>query len=166
MVEQREQRLSYDVYEGVEALEGEEQRLWDKAKEALKYSYSPYSDFAVGAALLLEDGSMVSGSNQENAAFPSGVCAERVAVWKAATEGPSRKFRTLALTTARNTGAAPVSPCGSCRQVLSEFEERSGDPLRLLFPGGHGRIIAVERVRDLLPFPFDTASLRKDEEGS
>ena len=164
MSEEREHRLSYSIYEEVRALDPEEQGLWQKAKEALHNSYSPYSDFAVGAALLLEDGSIVTGANQENAAFPSSICAERVAVWKAATNDPSKKLRTLALTAARTP--YPVSPCGSCRQVLSEFEERSGNPLRLLFPAGNGKVIAVDRVRDLLPFPFDTASLRKDGDGS
>ncbi len=166
MVKEREKPLSYRIYEGVEALREEEQRLWQSAKEALRTSYSPYSDFPVGAALLLDNGSVVTGSNQENAAFPSGICAERVAVWKAATADPSRRFQALALTTVANTGSAPISPCGSCRQVLSEFEERSGDPLRVLFPGGNGNIIAIDRVRDLLPFPFKTASLGKDEGGA
>jgi cytidine deaminase len=166
MGEKEESSFSYQVYESRDALLEEEKELFRAAGEALRHSYSPYSRFPVGAALLLDDGGVVRASNQENAAFPSGICAERVAVWKAATEAPDKGFRTLALTTQRESGKAPVSPCGACRQVLSEYEERAEGDLRVLFPGANGSIIAVNRARDLLPFPFQTASLRNDDEAS
>ncbi|MFB6257127.1 MAG: cytidine deaminase [Flavobacteriales bacterium] len=164
MEKYRQRTLHYRVHQSSDELEATDHRLLESAKEALKGSYSPYSAFAVGAAIRMDDGRIVKGSNQENASFPSGICAERVAVWKAATEDPHRAFTALALVTERETGAAPVSPCGACRQVLSEYEERSGNPLRVLFPGGDGSIIAIDRIRDLLPFPFETASL-KDPKG-
>ena len=164
MGEERQSSFSYRIYDSREDLLEQEKDLFQAADEASRHSYSPYSHFPVGAALLLDDGAMIRASNQENAAFPSGICAERVAVWKAATEAPDKAFKTLVLTT-QESGHAPVSPCGACRQVLSEYEERSEGELRVLFPGGDGSIIAVDRVRDLLPFPFETASLRKDEGG-
>jgi cytidine deaminase len=160
MSQDLERSMKYRVYENPSELPSEEARLMEEAGDALRSSYSPYSRFAVGAALLLEGGSIVKGSNQENAAYPSGICAERVAVWKAATQAPDEKGVLLALLTEGRTDA-PVSPCGSCRQVLCEFEERGGADLRVIFPGENGRVIAVDRVRDLLPFPFGTGSLRK-----
>lgn len=160
MSEEREWNLRYRVYGSSEDLDSEEERLMGAAEEALRSSYSPYSRFAVGAALLLENEVIVKGANQENAAYPSGICAERVAVWKAATEYPGEKGRVLALTLGENRSGALVSPCGSCRQVLREFEERSERSLRILFPGGDGTIVAVESVESLLPFPFGMASLR------
>ncbi len=163
MGEEHESRFSYQLFNGQNELLEEDKGLLMAASEALRHSYSPYSGFPVGAALLLDDGAVIRASNQENAAFPSGICAERVVVWKAATEAPDKGFRTLALSTQKETGEAPVSPCGACRQVLSEYEERSEKGIRVIFPGGNGSIIVVKRVRDLLPFPFETASLRKDE---
>ena len=161
MSKELERNLQYRVYESSAELPEEEGRMMEEARDALRTSYSPYSGFPVGAALLLEDGKVFKGANQENAAYPSGICAERVAVWKAASEAPGKKGVLLALTTEERSSEAPVSPCGSCRQVLCEFEERGGVDLRVVFPGENGRVIAIERVRDLLPFPFGTGSLRK-----
>lgn len=166
MEKDREWSVTYRIFDGSEDLGEEEQKLWNEAGKAFEVSYSPYSSFPVGAALLLEDGRIVRGSNQENAAYPSSICAERVAVWKAATDHPDKEFRTLAIRTSREEHSVPVSPCGACRQVLSEYEERFGGSLQVLFPGEGGRIISVEKVRDLLPFPFEPASIQEDEKGS
>lgn len=165
MSKEQQRTLQYRVYEGSDLLGKDDRRLFEEARKALLSSYSPYSGFPVGAALLLDDGSIVQASNQENAAYPSSICAERVAAWKAASERPDREFVALALTVERKSHTKPVSPCGGCRQVLSEYEERSSNPIRVLFPGGDGRIIEVERVRDLLPFPFEPASLIEDQGG-
>lgn len=134
--------------------------LVERAKEMTATSYSPYSHFCVGAALLLEDGQVFTGSNQENAVFPVGLCAERTTYFAAAANAPSVPPVTLAIA-ARNAGgflSRPVTPCGSCRQALLEAETRFGKPIRILLYGTEG-VYVVPNVRSLLPLTFDGSEL-------
>ena len=137
-------------------LSPEEQALLTSATEAATKAYAPYSHFRVGAAVLLENGEILSGCNQENAAFPSGLCAERVTVFYANAKYPDVAVDTLLITVLDENGnyrGEPVPPCGACRQVLSETETRQGKPMRILLVG-KSEVHEFSSVSDLLPFIF------------
>ncbi len=133
-----------------------DRQLIDEAREATFRSYAPYSHFSVGAALRLANGNVVSGSNQENAAYPSGLCAERTTLFYANAQYPDQPVETLAIA-ARNTQGEflshPISPCGACRQVMLETEQRHAHPMRILLYGTR-QIYELKQVGDLLPFAF------------
>jgi len=139
----------------------EEARLLKQAKEATYRSYSPYSRFSVGAAALLEDGTIVEGSNQENAAYPSGLCAERTAVFYAKSRYPDKAVVLLCVV-ARDTSGQftdrPIPPCGACCQVLMETESRQTPPLRVMLYGRQGTYF-IDTVKNLLPIHFDASYL-------
>ena len=145
----------------LEELSAEDQRLIEKAIEATSHSYAPYSHFCVGAALLLNNGVEITGCNQENAVYPVGLCAERVAVLSSQAQYPNTKILSLAIA-ARNTEGefvtVPVSPCGSCRQVILEQEMRFKHPIRIILVGQKG-IFIFNSIKDLLPFAFSEESL-------
>ncbi len=145
------------VYDNFNQLTEDDQLLMNKAIEATKHSYSPYSNFNVGASLLLENGEYVLGSNQENAAYPSGMCAERVAIWKAATKYPNTKILKIAITatTDHKDLDKPVGPCGACRQSMLEYEIKQDSLVEVLFMGETGNVVKVNSVVSLLPFSFD-----------
>lgn len=149
------------VFNDVSELSLEDKLLMDEAVEARKKAYAPYSQFSVGAALLLENKEIVTGSNQENAAYPSGMCAERVAIWKAGSEYPNVKILQLAISASSsiNTVDKPVGPCGACRQSLSEYEIKQKQVFSVLFMGEVGEIIKTESLDSLLPFSFDSSYL-------
>lgn len=149
------------VFDSVEELSKDEISLMNEAIKAKKTAYAPYSKFKVGAAFLLEDGTMVSGNNQENAAYPSGICAERVAVWKVASDYPNHKIKKLAITASSSTQLTkePVAPCGACRQTLSEYELKQQDKIEVFFMGEVGKVIKTDSLLDLLPIAFDKSFL-------
>lgn len=137
-----------------------EKALVQKAIDATYNSYARYSNFHVGAACLLENGEVVIGANQENAAFPSGLCAERTAIFAAQANHPDQPITTLAIA-ARNVNGllkSPISPCGACRQVVLEIEDRYQRPVRILLYGTDG-IYVFESIKDLLPFSFVDANM-------
>lgn len=141
-------------------LEASDKELVEKAIDATANSYAPYSKFNVGAALRLADGTIVIGANQENAAYPSGLCAERTAVFAAQANYPDQPITALAIA-ARNVNGMmlkPITPCGACRQVILEIEERYKHPVRILLYGTEGTYV-VSSVRDLLPLCFVDASM-------
>ena len=137
-----------------------DQELIRSAQEATQRSYAPYSHFHVGAAVRLDDGTLVTGSNQENAAFPSGLCAERTALFYAGAQYPDRTVEALAIAAADANGltAIPTPPCGACRQVMMETETRTGHPMRILLFGTQG-VYVIEGVAQLLPLIFDGSFL-------
>lgn len=141
--------LSYDE------LSAQDKELIDKAKEATSTSYSPYSKFHVGAALLLSNGEIVTGSNQENAAFPSGTCAERTTIYYAHARYPEASFDTLAIAAFSNGHfqASPVSPCGACRQAILEYETLFNKNIRILLYG-ENEIYLLDGIKSLLPLCF------------
>ena len=138
-----------------------DRQLLEAAKRNTGRSYSPYSHFCVGAAARLADGTIVNGCNQENAVYPAGLCAERVAVFSSQAQYPNTKILSLAIS-ARNTEGefvtVPVSPCGSCRQVILEQEMRFNQPIRILLVGQNG-VFIFNSIKDLLPFAFSEESL-------
>lgn len=138
-------------------LQTEEKKLIDAAKSATEKAYSPYSGFSVGAAVLLENGTIVTGNNQENVAYPSGSCAERTAIFYAQAQYPEVAPTTIAVAafTKGKFTEASISPCGACRQVLLEVENRYRRPLRVLLYG-ENEISIIESVKDLLPLAFSS----------
>ncbi len=134
--------------------------LVDKAKGILESSYSPYSKFSVGAAILLENNEIITGNNQENSAYPSGLCAERVAMFYANAQYPNSAPKAIAIAayTKGDFLSEPISPCGSCRQVLLETEERYGKNIDILLYG-KDKIYKINSVKELLPFAFGKDSL-------
>lgn len=149
------------VFDTVEELSKSVKLLMNKAIEAKATAYAPYSKFKVGAALLLENGIIVTGNNQENAAYPSGICAERVAIWKAASDYPTQKIMALAITASSSTQITkePVAPCGACRQSLFEYEIKQKENIEVYFMGEIGKIIKTNSILDLLPIAFDKSFL-------
>ena len=148
---------SVTVFSNVSELPVEDRILMDKAIDARKNAYAPYSKFNVGAALLLDNGEIVLGSNQENAAYPSGMCAERVAIWKAASDYPNMKVVKLAITASSlaTPVTKPVGPCGACRQSLLEYEIKQETPFKMLLMGEVGEVVITDSLVSLLPFSFD-----------
>jgi cytidine deaminase len=152
---------SITVFETTHELPSEVKKLMEKAVEIRKTAYAPYSNFQVGTAFLLENGETVTGNNQENAAYPSGMCAERVAVWNASSQFPDVKILKIAITASseNNPVTEPVAPCGACRQTLSEYELKQEDPIEIYFMGQSGNIIKTDSLLDLLPLAFDKSFL-------
>ena len=144
------------IYDDVKELPVDVQLLVQKSVEARKTAYAPYSNFNVGAALMLENGIIITGSNQENAAYPSGICAERVAIWKAASDYPNVNVKKLVITASSNNKIvdSPVSPCGACRQTLFEYESKQNEPIEIYFMGETGKIFKTDSLKDLLPVAF------------
>ncbi|MCD7923802.1 MAG: cytidine deaminase [Bacteroides sp.] len=134
----------------------EDRQLIDAAREATQRSYAPYSHFSVGAAALLENGVVVTGTNQENAAYPSGLCAERTTLFYANSQYPDQAVKTLAIAARTESDFldTPIPPCGACRQVLLETEKRYGKPMRILLYS-KSDIYILEGVGGLLPLSFD-----------
>ena len=150
-----------NVYNSIEELDKPDARLLLKAKEALASAYAPYSNFVVGAAVRLFGGRIVKGANQENASYPIGICAERVALFAAASQYPDLTVTAIAITAKSNTQqlTTPVSPCGACRQAILETEFRYQHPVRIIMHGETGPVYIVESVRTLLPISFDASFL-------
>lgn len=133
-----------------------EKKLVDAAKLATKDAYVPYSNFRVGVALLMENGDIITGNNQENAAYPSGICAERTAVFFANANYPSQKIEAIAVAAHYNGEFTKdvITPCGACRQVLLEVENRYNSPMKILLYGGNDEVYQVDSIKDLLPLSF------------
>ena len=149
------------LYENIDELPQEDRRLMEEAIKATQNSYAPYSQFKVGAALLMEDGTIITGSNQENAAYPSGMCAERVAIWQAGATFPNKKVKSIAITanSPHKIVDRPVGPCGACRQTLLEYEVNQQEPITLIFMGEVGNVVKTSSISEMLPFSFDGSYL-------
>ena len=153
--------INYTEYSSAEEMNPQDRQLVEAAIEAQKGSYAPYSRFNVGAALRLEDGTIVKGANQENAAFPSGLCAERSAIFAAQSMQPHLSITTLAIAARNDSGfiLTPITPCGACRQVILEMEDRYNRPIRILLYGENG-VYELSSVKDLLPLSFVDANMK------
>ena len=153
--------FSYTCYPTEQDLPAEELALLQTASRARENAYAPYSDFLVGAAVELEDGTIVPGNNQENAASPSSLCAERVAVYHASALHPGKRIVRIAVCGGRRgeTNLQPVSPCGACRQAILEYAQRQNSPIDLLFAGSGPAPAVKVRIADLLPFGFGSEDL-------
>lgn len=152
---------TFTVFSGLEDLPNEVKTLMESAIEARKNAYAPYSKFRVGAAILLDNQQIEIGSNQENAAYPSGLCAERVAIFHAGAKYPKAKILKLAITAASdsNPTLSPIPPCGACRQSIAEYEFKQDEPIELYFMGESGEVYRSNSIANLLPLSFDKNAL-------
>jgi cytidine deaminase len=153
--------IPIQIFQDFTALDPTDALILEAAREATGHAYAPYSKFRVGAAVRLNNGQILSGSNQENASFPAGICAERVALSAASAIFPGTAVTSLALTYINESGTSnrPISPCGICRQTLAEYEQRFNHPIRLILGGISGEIFIINRATDLLPFAFSSQEL-------
>ncbi len=159
----KEIKIKITKFTGTSELPEEEQNLLQQAVKSASNSYAPYSEFHVGAAVLLENGDIICGSNQENAAYPSGLCAERVALFYANSKYPGVKVKTLAITARADHFHIdkPISPCGTCRQVIAETENRQQSKIKILMQGESGAVNMTEGIENLLPLTFYEEKLKK-----
>lgn len=157
--------FDYSEYDDATSLPGEDGRLVAEARDAALRAYAPYSSFRVGSAVRLESGIIVTGSNVENAAFPSGSCAENTAISNAVSNYPGDRPVAIAIAAMNSRGITPqpVTPCGRCRQVISEEESRYGKPVRIILHGT-SKTLVVEKCSDLLPLQFSKDDLRNDRQ--
>lgn len=149
--------INYEEFSSPALMSQEDQELVAAAIDAQTGSYSPYSHFQVGAALKLDNGLTIKGANQENAAYPSGLCAERTAMFWAGANYPEVPFKSLAIAGADHgvLCESPASPCGACRQVMAEYQKKYGKPFSIILVGSK-RIRKFHCVDDVLPFIFDS----------
>ena len=150
------------VYDTVQDLPKPALELMRAATGIKTDAYSPYSDFQVGAALRLANGEIIKGNNQENSSYPAGLCAERVALFYASANFPEHSVDMMALTASpiNAPNDQPVPPCGSCRQVIAEYEYKFNKPMEILFMGDRGKVLAVDSIKALLPLAFDRSFLK------
>ena len=153
--------FSYSVFDSIDELPPEDASLLRKAMQVTANAYAPYSHFYVGAAAQLDNGEVVTGSNQENASFPVGICAERVLLSSISSQFPNVSIRAIAISYKSDEVKSdhPVAPCGICRQTLQEYEQRLHHPIRLILGGEKGKIIVIEKASELLPLAFTSEEL-------
>jgi cytidine deaminase len=158
-----EYKFSFDVYDSIDELSEEDAWLLNEAREVTEMAYAPYSHFQVGAVAKMANGEIVAGSNQENASYPVGLCAERVLLASASSLYPNMAIDAIAVSYQSNNGGdsnRPISPCGICRQSLQEFEGRVKQPIRLILGGMEGKVFIIEKASLLLPLAFTGEELK------
>ncbi|WP_411272822.1 cytidine deaminase [Daejeonella sp.] len=155
--------ITFEEYSSFDELNTTDQELCNEAIKAMSTSHSPYSNFRVGTALRLESGKIVFGSNQENVAYPSGLCAERVALFTVGSTYPNERIISMAITaqTDKFQITEPVTSCGACLQVMAEYEKKQSYPIEVLFYCQNGSIIKTKGIKSLLPFAFAESRLKK-----
>lgn len=153
--------FTFEVYESIEELTEADALLLQRAQQVTQHAYAPYSHFRVGSAALLANGEIVTGSNQENASFPVGLCAERVLLASAASLFPEVPVKAIAITYNNENGDSnhPITPCGICRQSLLEYETRVKQSIRIILGGLQGKVYVIEKAAMLLPLSFSADSL-------
>lgn len=160
----KKQKITFELtlFDGIEDLSSSDSGLLQQAITARGNAYAPYSNFMVGAAVELANGEVVIGSNQENASYPSGLCAERVAVFQAGAKFPGVVIKTVAITaTSRHFSTErPAAPCGNCRQAILEYELKQKSPIALLLMGEQGPVVKCNSIADILPLAFDSSFLK------
>ena len=153
----KEIKIAYQEFDSIDQLLPKDRELAQAAIDATKLSYAPYSNFNVGAAVMFEDGEIIKGANQENAAYPSGLCAERTALFYASASRPDKPMSAIAIAASQNGTLLqnPATPCGACRQVMAQYQLKSGRPMMTLLIGAE-KIWKFEKIDDLLPLIFDS----------
>jgi cytidine deaminase len=153
----------FQSFDTGDELSPQDRELLSESRKAAKKAYSPYSLFKVGAALRLTSGKIIHGNNQENVAYPSGLCAERVALFFASAEYPDEKVEAIAVTAEPENFelTEPVTPCGACRQVMAESEKKQESKIRVIMDGPDGKVWITESVKNLLPLMFKADELKK-----
>lgn len=151
----------FTIYDNLDELPDDIANLMHKAMEVRRNAYAPYSNFSVGAAILLDNDEIVTGSNQENASYPSGLCAERTAIYYAGSQFPEAKIIRMAIAAgSRNHQTmVPIPPCGACRQAIAEYEVKQESPIEIFFMGETGKIVKSKSLANLLPLIFDKSVL-------
>lgn len=164
MAKQIEHKVMLTVYDSVNELSKSDKELVKGAEKVAKTAYAPYSQFYVGAAIRLKGGGVILGSNQENMAYPSGLCAERVAIFYANSTYPNDEIEAIAITAhAENFEVTkPITPCGACRQAIAEYEIKQEKPIRIIMASGQGEIHECNGIKELLPFMFNEQELKKE----
>lgn len=154
---ERQIQISFQEYKSIEEMNPEDRELAAEAIKAMQGAYAPYSHFHVGAAVRMSNGQIVRGANQENAAFPSGLCAERTAMFAAGARYPDKDMLSIALAggVMGRLGSQPATPCGACRQVMAQYQAKSGKPMSVIMISTE-RIWKFEKVDDILPLIFDS----------
>ncbi len=157
-----EYRFGFDVYNSLDELTQQDAWLLTEARGVTESAYAPYSNFNVGAVAKLANGEIVAGTNQENASYPVGICAERVLLASASTLYPNIPIDTIAISYNNTTGESkhPISPCGMCRQALVEYEERMKQSIRLILSGMEGKVFVIQKSNFLLPLSFGSVDLK------
>lgn len=151
----------FEEFEDVKDLPPEDQDLVKAARQSVSKAYAPYSRFQVGAAVSLENGIIMRGNNQENASYPIGLCAERVAIFAAGANYPGVKIKAIAVTALSDQFLIdkPITPCGACRQAIAEYEHRYHGPIRLILVGETGKVLVSDTIRQFLPYQFTADDL-------
>jgi len=152
---------NFIVYNSINELPDDIKSLMDEAIDAREKAYAPYSKFEVGTAMLLDNGEVVTGNNQENASYPSGLCAERTAIYYAGSKYPNAKILKIAISASSKNQetSTPIPPCGACRQAISEYEEKQDLPIEIYFMGKVGEVVKSDSLVNLLPFVFKKSAL-------
>ena len=154
--------IEFVEYDSINGIDNELLGLIDLAEGNLNNAYAPYSNFKVSAVCKMSNNEIVSGTNQENGAYPSGLCAERVAVFAAKSQFPDQNIDKIVIVT-EHSSQTPISPCGACRQVLIEYEITQNQPIELILKSGNSKIWHFKSIKDILPFAFDGATILKKE---
>jgi cytidine deaminase len=150
------------IYDSIDELNSDDAFLLSEARSVTQFAYAPYSNFQVGAVAKLSNGETVTGTNQENASYPAGICAERVLLSTAASQYPGVGINTIAISYNNLKGKSnkPVSPCGICRQSFAEFQQRTKTPIRIILSGMEGQVLVIENAAFLLPLVFGSDDLK------
>jgi len=160
----KKQNIAFEleVYESLDELVENDQKLMLSAIEARKNAYAPYSHFHVGAAVLLENGEVVIGNNQENACYPAGLCSERIAIFQAGAQFPNIVIKAIAISSSSKNYEVdtPAAPCGNCRQSISEYEVKQKEPIQLMMMGEKGGVLKCNSIGDILPLAFTNSFLK------
>lgn len=158
---EKEFKITFEAIENYHALDETEKKLYDAAQKVRQTAYAAYSHFHVGCAILLENGEIITGSNQENAAYPSGLCAERTTIFWTSANFPEVKIKKLFVIGAPKdaVSSTPIPPCGACRQSILEYESKQFETIEIYFASLDGEIYKTKSIRDLLPFSFDSSYL-------
>ncbi len=161
-MEENKFEFNYKVFTSIDELPQDQQQLLKEAREVTSQAYAPYSNFQVGAVAKLTNGELVKGSNQENASFPVGLCAERVLLASISSIHPKTPAEAIAISykSDQHTSDHPISPCGICRQALQEFEMRTNHPVQLILGGMSGPVYVIDSASRLLPLAFTSEELR------
>jgi cytidine deaminase len=154
--------FEYEVYDDISQLTKQDAWLLQEARSVTEQAYAPYSNFHVGAVAMMENSEVVAGTNQENASYPVGICAERVLLGSVATLHPNIPVKSIAISYNSKEGKSnhPISPCGMCRQALLEYETRLKNPIRLILGGMEGKVYIIKTASQLLPFAFTSDELK------
>lgn len=161
-MKKKDLHIQISIFDSKKELTETTTTLFLEAEKARENAYAPYSNFRVGAAILLDNGKIITGNNQENAAYPSGLCAERVAIYFAGAQFPNNKIVQMAVTarSEKQTLQNPIPPCGSCRQAIAEYEIKQNQPIEIYFMGETGQVYKTDSIKALLPLLFDSSSLK------